>query len=191
MQFRLFSNDSPHHTASWTLQLKISASPQAEVKISYTRDERTIIQKLAGESLSHDPLTAGLNHLRGVLQPKLFHNSMVFFTLWSQSLSSSSSFFSSLHPSNKFLLSLPLVMAMTRTALPSACRRGVGWDWYPSSCLGTLSRLCLCFALACRNVATHTRYPHSVLALCSHCKAVLDAVVCAHRDPEHLSTAQQ
>lgn len=57
--------------------------------------------------------------------------------------------------------------------------------------LGNLSRLCLCFALVCRNAAAHTKYPLSVLALCSHCKAVLDAVLRAHREPEHLSTAQQ
>lgn len=32
---------------------------------------------MAGESLPHDPMV-GLHHLRGVFQPKLFHNSMIF-----------------------------------------------------------------------------------------------------------------
>lgn len=75
--------------------------------------------------------------------------------------------------------------------LPSEHSRD-GWkDRYPFSCLGTLSRLCLSSALACREVATHATSPHSVLALCNHCTVLLDAVVHVHREPEHLSTAQQ
>lgn len=124
----------------------------------------------------------GLNDLKGLFQPRRCYDSMTFFTL---------SLHLSIKPSNKFLFSPQMVMTMTRTPLSSECSRDAWKVQCPFSCLGTLSRLCLWTVLACREVATHTKIPHSVLSLCNHCKALLDAVVHAHREPEHLSTAQQ
>lgn len=128
------------------------------------------------------PLIVGLNDLKGLFQSRWCYDSMTFFTL---------SLHLSIKPGNEFLFSLQMVMTMTRTPLPSECSRDVWKDQYPFSCLGTLSGLCLCSVLACREVATHTKTPHSVLSLCNHCKALLDAAVRAHREPEHFSTAQQ